>query len=158
MAGNSSVMAELTSLMASILSRNLPRPRRSCEAPLALPNEKLLLHLDGAMHPSFGNSVLAFFSMTVKGSSVKPTISQKEWEDLAARMEAYGAWLEAKPNEGVCSLGKRFGEGEFTAATVETLRQLIQKDLAMAKKAESLKELRSLIFLKRDFLRILAIS
>jgi len=96
------------------------------------------------MHPSFGNSVLAFFSMTVKGSSVKPTISQKEWEDLAARMEAYGAWLEAKPNEGVCSLGKRFGEGEFTAATVETLRQLIQKDLAMAKKAESLKELRSL--------------
>ena len=156
MAGSSSVMAELTSLMASILSRNLPEDSEElARLPLALPDEKLLLHLDGAMHPSFGNSVLALFAMTTKASSAKQAVSQNEWEELAARMEAYGDWLEAKPNEGVCSLGERFMEGEFTAATVEALRQLIQKDLSMAEKAESLKELRRLIFLKRDFLRIL---
>jgi len=156
MAGNSSVMDELTSLMASILSRNLPEASEElARLPLALPDDTLLLHLDGAMHPSYGDLVLAFFALAARGSGAKSMVSQKEWEELAAKMEGYGTWLDAKPEAGVCALGKRFMEGEFPAASVETLRQLIQKDLAMAEKAESLGELRRLILLKRDFLRIL---
>lgn len=156
MAGDSSVMDELTALMASILSRNLPETSEElARLPLALPNEKLLLHLDGAMHPSYGDLILAFFALAAGGFGAKSTVSQKEWEELAEKMEGYGAWLDAKPGEGVCDLGKRFMKGEFSAANIETLRQLIQKDLAMAEKAESLGKLRRLILLKRDFLRIL---
>ena len=156
MAGDSSVMNDLTALMASILSRNLPENSEElARLPLALPDEQFLLHLDGALHPSFSSAVHLFFALTAKDLSIKMSVSQSEWAKIAEKMEAYGRWLSEKPNSGVCSLGQRFLDGKYTAETLEMLRQFIRDDLAMAEKAESLKELRRLIFLKRDFLSIL---
>lgn len=158
MAGSSSVMAELTSLMASILSQNLPKDSPElARLPAALPDETSVLHLDGALHPSYGKAVLAFFGSFVKGtdSASALAISQAMWESVVARMDAYCRWIDSKPQSGVVDLGPRILEGAFGEEVFAKLRFLIGQDMAMSGVADSLKELRTLLLLKRDFLRIL---
>lgn len=157
MAGSSSALEALASLMASILSRNLPEDSEELSRlPIALPNADCLLHLDGALHPSFGKAVSEFFGMAGKGAlKAAKAVSQTEWEDLETRMDAYVNWLGRKPSQALCALCPRYLDSGFGKDAAGALLRLMEKDSAMAEKAALLKELRAILLLKRDFLQIL---
>ncbi|MFA6008182.1 MAG: hypothetical protein WC784_06125, partial [Candidatus Shapirobacteria bacterium] len=156
MAGSSSAMGELEALMASVLSRNLPEDAEELKRlPAALPDAACVLHLDGALHPSHGKSIAAFFAIAGKKRAQAASVTQAEWESIVSTMDAYASWMDAKPFTGAASLGAQVFEESFGPEALSKVRTLIEQDLGMAGKAESLKKLRNLLVLKRDFLHIL---
>lgn len=156
MSGSSSAMGELEALMASVLSRNLPADSEYlARLPVALPDAACVLRLDGALHPSHGKAILAFFALAAKKLGQANIVTQAEWENIAATMYSYNAWADSKPKTGVAVLDGKVFEPAFGHDALEKLRALMEKDLAMAGEAESLGKIRTLLILKRDFLRIL---
>ncbi|HWR12157.1 MAG TPA: hypothetical protein VN445_10060 [Rectinemataceae bacterium] len=156
MAGSPSAMGELEALMASILSQNLPEDAPElARLPAALPDASCVLRLDRALHPTYGKAILAFFGTMAKSHASSTAVSQAEWESMAATMDTYGRWLDGKPRSGVAILGAQVMDGVFGAETIAGLQGLVERDLAMAGEADSLRRLRTLLLLKRDFLRIL---
>ena len=156
MAGSSSAMGELEALMASVLSRNLPEDADELKRlPAALPDAACVFHLDGALHPSHGASIVAFFALTGKKLTKVDSVSQAEWEGIASMMDAYATWTDAKPFTGAAALGAQIFEKSFSPEALAMVKALIEQDLGMAGKAEALRKLRILLVLKRDFLRIL---
>ena len=151
MAGGAEAGGELASLIASMLSRALPEGAEElARLPAAMPDASCVLRLDGPLHPSYRKDIAAFFALAAKALASPNSVSQAEWEGIAARMGAYRAWLSEKPASGVAELSARYGLEDAAAP-----RALIEKDLAMADEAEALKELRRTLLLKRDFLRLL---
>ncbi len=156
MAGSSSAMGELEALMASVLSRNLPEDADELKRlPVALPVADSVLHLDRALHPFLGKAISAFFALAGKKLSKPNAVAQAEWEAIASTMEAYASWLDSKPGTGAVSLGAQVLDESFGPDAIAAVKALIEEDLAMAGKAESLKKLRILLVLKRDFLHVL---
>ncbi|MDP2792084.1 MAG: hypothetical protein Q8O15_10065 [Rectinemataceae bacterium] len=156
MAGSSSAMVELENLMASVLSRNLPEDAEELKRlPIALPDADSVLHLDRALHPTYRKALSAFFAVAGKNLVKQDSVSQAEWETIAATTEAYAGWLDGKPATGAAGLGALVFEESFGSEAIAAIKALIEEDLAMAGKAESLKKLRILLVLKRDFLHIL---
>lgn len=151
MAGGAEAGSELTSLIASMLSRSLPEDAEELSRlPAAMPEASCVLRLDGPLHPNYGKNIAAFFALASKALASPAAVTQPEWEGIAARMGAYQAWLSEKPAPGVADLDARCAPYNIAA-----LRALIEKDLAMADQAAALKELRRTLLLKRDFLRLL---
>lgn len=155
MANAPAAIGDLEARMAAVLSQNLPADAPElAQLPVAIPDPASVLHLDGPLHPTHRKAVLAFFA--VAGGKPNPkSVAQGEWEDLAAKMDSYSAWLDRKPSPQACDVGRRVLDGEFSLVTVDALRKLIEQDLAKAEEAASLKKLRRLLLLKRDFLLIL---
>lgn len=151
MAGGAEAGGELTSLIASMLSRSLPEGSEElARLPAAMPDASCVLRLDGPLHPSYGKDISAFFALAAKALASPAAVRQAEWEGIAARMGAYRAWLSEKPASGVADL-----EARHTLEDIQALRSLIEKDLAMADQAAALRELRRTLIIKRDFLRLL---
>lgn len=151
MAGGAEAGNELTSLIASMLSRAMPEGADDlARLPAAMPDASCVLRIDGPLHPSFGKEIIAFFSLASKALSSPDVVSQAEWERLASTMGAYGVWLSEKPSLSLTAL-----DSAYSLEDVAALRSLIDKDLAMASQGEALKELRRTLLLKRDFLRLL---
>jgi hypothetical protein len=105
------------------------------------------------MHPNYAAAVAEFFNlMEVDGAK---GIGQATWEEHAHRIEAYAAWLGQKPAAEVCALGEAVIAGSADVGQAEAVRALVEMDLAKAPSAEALKNLKTLLFLKRDFIVIL---
>jgi hypothetical protein len=151
MAGGADAGSELTSLIASMLSRSLPEGAEElARLPAAMPDASCVLRLDGPLHPSFGKDIATFFALASKALASPAAVAQAEWERIAARMTAYRAWLSEKPAAGVADL-----EARALPENIAALGTFVEKDLAMADRAAGLKELRRTLLLKRDFLRLL---
>jgi len=151
MAGGAEAGSELTSLIASMLSRALPEGTEElARLPAAMPDASCVLRLDGPLHPNYGKDIAAFFSLASKALASPASVAQPEWEGIAARMSAYRAWLSEKPASGIADLDARHALDD-----IASLRSLIEKDRAMADEAAALRELRRTLLLKRDFLRLL---
>lgn len=146
--------AALEASMASVLAKNLPADSPElAQLPLALPNSEGLLYPDAAMHPNYAVAVAGFLDLM--GADKTKAICQAGWEENAARVESYTAWLGRKPSPEVCSLGEAVLAGSADLSQIDALRALIEKDLAKAADAEALKNLKTLLFVKRDFIVIL---
>ncbi len=147
-------IAALEGLMSTVLSKNLPADAPELgQLPLALPDSDGVLHLDGALHPSYSKAVVEFFEIieTLKGK----TLTQSQWEEIAASMDLYSAWLSRKPSSDVCALGEKMSAGAVDLGQSDAVKILIEKDLAKAQDAQALKDLKTLLMVKRDFLLIL---
>lgn len=147
-------VAALEASMASTLAKNLPADSPElAQLPLALPNAEGLLYPDSAMHPNYAVALAEFLDLM--GAEKAKAVCQATWEGFAARVETYAAWLGRKPAAEVCALGEAVLAGSADVGQADAVRALIEKDLAKAADAEALKNLRSLLFIKRDFIVIL---
>lgn len=156
MAGDSQATGDLAALMSSLLAHSLSEDDGALAClPLAMPVASGILSLSGALHPSYEKAVLAFFGCEAEGARASKTLSQAEWEALAAQMDAYAQWLEGKPQSGAAGLGAQVFEPAFGAEALGALRRLIDKDAAVSGKSAALGRLRILLLLKRDFVCIL---
>jgi len=154
MSKSPAAIAALEALMASVLAKNLPADSPElAQLPLALPNSQGLLYLDSAMHPNYATAVAGFLELM--GADAAKGISQASWDEYVARIEAYAAWLAKQPAPEVCALGEAVLAGSADLGQVDAVRALIEKDLAKAADAEALKNLKTLLFIKRDFIVIL---
>jgi hypothetical protein len=147
-------VAGLEAAMASALAKNLPADAPElAQLPLALPNSEGLLYPDAAMHPNYATAVVEF--LTIMGADANKAVCQAAWEEYVARVETYAAWLGKKPSPEVCTLGKAVLAGSADLNQVDAVRALIEKDVAKAADAEALKNLKTFLFIKRDFIVIL---
>ncbi|MDX9783596.1 MAG: hypothetical protein RBT72_02475 [Spirochaetia bacterium] len=154
MSKSPTAVAALEASMASVLAKNLPADSQElAQLPLALPNSEGLLFPEAAMHPNHAAAVAGFLELM--GADLSKGVSRERWEEYAARIEAYGAWLGKKPAPEVCALGEAVLAGSADLGQVDATRALIEKDLAKAADAEALKNLKTLLFVKRDFIVIL---
>ncbi len=154
MSKSPAAIAALEASMASVLAKNLPADSPElAQLPLALPNSQGLLYLDSAMHPNYATAVAGFLELM--GADAAKGISQASWDEYVARIEAYAAWLAKQPAPEVCALGEAVLAGSADLGQVDAVRALIEKDLAKAADAEALKNLKTLLFIKRDFIVIL---
>lgn len=155
-ADSKSAMNELEAAFSIILSRSVSSDSSElAQLPIALPNSQGILYLDKPLHPAYEKKIRALFDLLGPDPGGKTAISRAEWEEVTAEFTAYGAWMAAKPRTNVEALGVDALARIVAGDGCGKIAALIEKDKEMTAYAEQLVRLRSLILLKRDFLRIL---
>ncbi len=103
------------------------------KAPLAPASSDCVLHVNGRLNPAFSASVKSFiqaYRAACPGELWQ--ITETEWNDLKSKLASYGAWSQAKPTASLDGVDmaklNEFQNGKTAAA----IRQLIQKDEAVA--------------------------
>jgi len=156
LAGNQDALKDLSAQMAAMLAASPSEGGESLQKlPLALPRADGLLALDAAFNPLFADAANALFSALKTAYALAPTIDRSAWARIAADMNRYAGWLSQRPSGGVGTLPQELLGSALTETTTAALGALIEKDLAEGPRAQGLRELRDIMILKRDLLKIL---
>ncbi len=156
LAGNQEALKDLSAQMAAILAAPPSEGDASLQKlPLALPRADGLLPLDAAFNPLFSDAAAILFSALKTPYALGSTIDRSAWAALAADMDRYADWISQRPNSGAGNLSKEALFSTLTETTIDAIRALIEKDLAEAPRAQGLRELRDILILKRDLLKVL---
>lgn len=156
MAQSPDILRNLETQMASALSNRLDQDDALLRTlPLALPRLDGTLHVDAAFNPLFESSAQQFFSLIREAYQLGHAVTKAQWESIASDFIALKCWIEAKPSTGISKLDSAKRQGLAQSPHLETIRGLIEQDLAERDKAEMLSDLRALLILKRDFATIL---
>ncbi|MFT3760021.1 hypothetical protein [Thauera sp.] len=124
--------------------------------PLAQVRAGRALPLENGLNPAWQARIA-----TLRAAVVKPILGERselsfaEWQDIAARFDAYRAWLAARPETPVAALAA--GQlRELLAGTAQAeLTALIERDLAAETAAAQVDALERLVRYKRDFVTLL---
>ncbi len=156
MAGSPDILRNLETQMAEALSNRLNQDDAVLRAlPLALPRTDGTLHPDAAFNPQFERTAQIFFSLIRDAYQISHAITLTQWEAISSDFRAWKQWIEGKPVTPVSRLSDEMRESLSNSPHLEIIRGLIEQDLAEQNRAAVLAELRELLVLKRDFVRIL---
>jgi hypothetical protein len=114
------------------------------------------LPLGAGVNPAWSAKVDAFAAMTVApllGGS-RTSLSQAEWATLVERLAPYGAWLAAKPDLPVASLGndriRELAAGDVQAKVLA----LIAEDAALEAENSGIETVEKAIRMRRDLVTL----
>ncbi|MCX7027655.1 MAG: hypothetical protein NT061_09270 [Spirochaetes bacterium] len=157
MSGSDEVVVELGKVLSAIVAAGLDADGGAEleKLPIAMPRVSALLESGGAINPRDANAFSAFMALVSKPFSLGPNIGQSAWETVKKSFENYGAWVKAESFPNLASFDKDNLETILSGPELAVIGGLIEKDAAMALKADGLRALRKLIVMKRDFLSVL---
>ena len=123
--------------------------------PIAAPQASLVLDLESpGLNPGWAGALEAFRS-AIAPLLVAGTLEASDWERIKAVLAPYGAWLAEKPAGKAGSLGKQKLTEILATPEIATLPALIQEDTSKAALRDKMLDVRKLILLRRDLMRIL---
>jgi len=121
------------------------------DSPLASPNAEGLLNFEGEINPHYVNSLLEL-KETVLNRALKKSIkglNENEWRKVKNIFRSYRAWLKDKQGGPVEKLGQARLRSYLGGPYWAQARQLIKKDLAVAKDVNQIQNLEKLILYQR---------
>lgn len=126
------------------------------ELPIAAPSASMVLSLSEPLNPGWEQALRAFAQAAAPliGDDVT-RLDLAGWENAKAKMAPYGAWLDAKPTGGAGSLGAEKIAAILGLQELATLPSLMDEDASMAALHDHMLDLRKLLLLRRDLVRIL---
>ena len=123
--------------------------------PIATPQASLVLDLESpGLNPGWAGA-LETFRNAIAPLLVAGTLGASDWERIKAVLAPYGAWLAEKPAGKAGSLGKQKLTEILGTPEIATLPALIQEDASKAALRDKMLDVRKLILLRRDLMRIL---
>ncbi len=122
------------------------------ECPLALPDEAGVLHFD-RVNPAWQTRVDAFRRLVREDG--KDSLTEDEWNAVLAAFAPYSSWLSAKKGAQVEPLGIARVKEILAADQKAALLELVSKDLALKDESDAIDEVKKLMFLYRDFYKLL---
>ncbi|MBR1643836.1 MAG: hypothetical protein IJ684_00485 [Bacteroidales bacterium] len=124
--------------------------------PLARPTGTARLPLKSGINPAW---LAAFTQLKTqvldKDFADRDDITEAEWNGIVAKFAPYVAWCDAKKGTEVEPLGDDTIRAIAAAPRREALLSLIEKDNALKDEAESIANVDKLLYLYRDFYRLL---
>ncbi|MGN0195623.1 MAG: hypothetical protein ACI4AE_04115 [Candidatus Cryptobacteroides sp.] len=85
----------------------------------------------------------------------KETITEEDWDALAASFAGYTAWKESKKGEVIEPLGEEKIAGLLEAGRKAALLELVEKDSALSEEAADIENVDKFLHIFRDFGRLL---
>ncbi|MBQ9639325.1 MAG: hypothetical protein IJV22_07200 [Bacteroidales bacterium] len=124
--------------------------------PLARPTKEARLPLRGPINPAWQAAFAQLKSLVLDVDFPSAdSISEAEWNGIIAKFEAYAAWCAAKKGTSVESLGYDTISEMATEGHKADLLALVEQDKALAAEADSINNVDKLMYLYRDFYRLL---
>lgn len=124
--------------------------------PLARPNKDCQLLLNGVVNPTWK---AAFDELKVrvldKDFADKESITEDEWKSVVAKFDAFAAWKGAKTGVEVEDLGIEVVDKLLAENRQADLQAIIDQDNAVADEVNAISEVDKLLYLKRDFYKLL---
>ena len=121
------------------------------DAPLAVPDSKGILDLEGMINPLYVERLFELKEKVLKralGGSIKQ-LTQKQWEKVKGIFVSYRAWLESKQGIKVEKLGQDLLRTYLRGPYGKGVSELIAKDLAVADDLNQIHNLEKLILYQR---------
>ena len=118
-------------------------------APLATPNEKLILHLNEDINPAFKNSLKSFAEKTLKGAKKSKELSYSDWKLMKEEFANFATWDKGKEGGLVESLGIDVIRDYLDGSEIKKLKPLFKKDLAIAAEIAQISNVEKLILYKQ---------
>jgi hypothetical protein len=148
--------SDLKKLLSAVVSRQLdPCDSELAKLPIAMPVSSVVLDTAAAFHPNFADALADFFSLARAMKMIGTSLSIHQWAAIKTVFEAYGQWLASEPLSASKLTDVKTLEDAFSADLEKKILALIGRDSTMASYARGLADLRNLIVLKKDFLRLL---
>jgi len=149
----------LNALMVKITEALSSAPENNREAlrilPLSIPQIDGFLDIHGPFNPFYEPQARAFFGIASAAYELDSKLERESWKRIVDDMEKYETWLAAKPVGRAQSIPPVRLKEMIQDSSLNKLLLLIEKDLQEAPRAEALRQLRDLLIIKRDFLKIL---
>ena len=143
--------------IAKISEKNLAAAIAEIETyPLTKINPKAQLPLNEPINPAWEGKFNALKSLILDVDFAgKSTISEAEWNTIAAKFDAYDKWLASKKGAKVEGVDFAFLTDVVAKNQKDELLALVDKDLAEKDNAESIQEVNKLAHLYRDLFMFL---
>ncbi|WP_269522881.1 hypothetical protein [Coraliomargarita parva] len=127
------------------------------ELPLAKVSGSPLLPLGSGINPEWKARMDKFCKLVIGplALGIDDSLAPEEWRKLRSRFGDYRKWREAKPDTGVEKLGIARVRELLTGNTHRQLNALLQEDLALAPKMQSVDAVEKLARMHRDLIRVL---
>ena len=123
--------------------------------PLARPTKEAVLPFD-AVNPAWQAQFAAVKALVLDVDFPKAKgITEEQWNGVLAKFGAYKAWMADKKGEAVEALGLDAVEALLKADRKADLLALVEADNALKDEAESIDEVKRLMFYYRDFAKLL---
>ncbi|MCQ2262349.1 MAG: hypothetical protein MJZ42_04255 [Bacteroidales bacterium] len=124
--------------------------------PLARPNKDCLMPINGQINPSWRGAFDALKSLVLdKEFAGRESFSEAEWNTILAKFDAYTEWKAAKAGAEVEEYGIEVIDQILANNRQADLQSLIEQDLATADDIAGIDEVDKLLYLKRDFYKLL---
>lgn len=124
--------------------------------PLARPSKDCTLALNGQINPAWRGAWDALKAQVLdKVFEGKDSFTEKEWNEVVAKFDAYEAWKGAKAGAEVEELGIETIDQILENNRQADLQALIDQDSAVADEVNAIGEVDKLLYLKRDFYLLL---
>ena len=118
-------------------------------APLATPNNDLILHLNSDINPSFKNSLKSFVEKALKGTKKSKELSYSDWESIKKEFANFANWDKGKEGALVELLGIDVIRNYLDGSEIKKLKPLFEKDLAIATEMAQISNVEKLILYKQ---------
>ena len=120
--------------------------------PLARPNDKGLLPLDGGINPAWQGAFASLKALVLdKEFKGKKGISEADWAGVLAKFGPYTAWAADKKGAEVEGLGLDAVKAILKEDKKAALLELVEKDKALEAEALSIEAVDKLLHFYRDF-------
>ncbi len=126
------------------------------DAPLALPNPKGILDLEGMLNPLYIDRLSELKEKVLKralGGSVKQ-LTERQWDKVKAIFLPYRVWIESKQGAKLEKLGTDKLHTYLNGTYRQRTSELIAKDLAVADDLNQLHNLEKLVLYQRWLLEL----
>jgi len=124
--------------------------------PLMRPNRDCMMPLNGPVNPAWKAAWDAVKTQVLdKLIEGKESISEQEWNEVIAKLNAYESWKGAKAGAEVEELGIETVDKILAANRQADLQAVIDQDMAVADEVNAIAEVDKLLYLKRDFFQLL---
>lgn len=124
--------------------------------PLARPTKECVMLMNGQVNPTWRAAFDKVKSLVLdKEFEGKESFTEAEWNTIVAKFDAYVAWNGAKAGAEVEDLGIEAIDKIVADNRQADLQSLIDQDLAVADEVNAIAEVDKLLYLKRDFYKLL---
>lgn len=124
--------------------------------PLARPTKECAMLMNGQVNPAWRAAFDKVKALVLdKEFEGKESFSEAEWNAIVAKFDAYVAWKGAKAGAEVEELGIEAVDKILAENRQADLQALIDQDLSVADEVNAIAEVDKLLYLKRDFYKLL---
>lgn len=124
--------------------------------PLARPTKECVMLMNGQVNPTWRAAFDKVKTLVLdKEFEGKDSFTEAEWNAIGAKFDAYVAWNGAKAGAEVEELGIETVDKILAENRQADLQALIDQDLAVADEVNAIAEVDKLLYLKRDFYKLL---